>query len=249
MLPEKHFGNKRRMSSIITAIQILEKDRINNISTINFIKNNKIFSVDVIGNSALVRGESDRKWVYISCKDEGELSIIKSKLGNDDENFASVDDWMFPILTKGKEVIWDLFMSQYYLPDDIRLPSTEISTILLTEKDANIVYNNSEYKEYISIQYVKYCIRKGMSAGVNENNKLVSWAITQDDGAIGFLHTLDKYRRKGYGYNVTLSMIKQIRNSGGLPFANVLPTNKRSINLLLKLGFKESKKIHWFEIK
>jgi len=95
---------------------------------------------------------------------------------------------------------------------------------------------------------VRQCIQKGISAGLLENNKLVSWAITQDDGAIGFLHTLGECRKKGYGYNVTLSMIDQVRKNNGLPFANVLPSNERSINLLLKLGFKESKKIHWFQI-
>jgi len=156
---------------------------------------------------------------------------------------------MFPILAKEKEVIWDLFMIQYYLPEDIQLPPQETKSVSLTEQDAQIVFNNSEYKEYISLEYVKDCIRKGISAGIYENNKLVSWAIAQDDRAIGFLHTLNEYRRKKYGYNVTLSMIEQIRNSGGLPFANILPSNQRSINLLLKLGFKESDKIHWFQIK
>ncbi|MCW8810227.1 MAG: GNAT family N-acetyltransferase [Ignavibacteriaceae bacterium] len=155
---------------------------------------------------------------------------------------------MFPILTKGKEVIWDLFMIQFYLLDNVKTPLTELSTVSLTEKDAEIVFNNSEYKEYISIEYVQDCIRKGISASLCENNKLVSWAITQDDGAIGFLHTLDEYRRKGYGYKVTLSMINQIRKSSGLPFANVKASNEKSINLLQKLGFKESKKIHWFQI-
>ena len=103
--------NMKNLTILNSVIQILEKDRPNNISIINFIKNNKIFSADIIGNSVLVRGESDRRWVYISCKDKDELSVIISKLGKDDENFASIDDWMFPILTKGKEVIWDLFMN------------------------------------------------------------------------------------------------------------------------------------------
>jgi 8-oxo-dGTP diphosphatase len=237
------------MNSFNTALRILERDRPNNISIINFIKNKTIFSVDLIGNSVLVRGESDRKWVYISCKDEDELSIIKSKLSSEDDNFASIDDWMFAILTEGKELIWDLSMIQFYLPDDVQISSPEYKTVPLTDSNAQIVYDNSEYKEYISINYVTDCIQKGISVGISENGKLVSWSITQDDGAIGFLHTVDDYKRKGYGYNVTLSMIEQVRNIGGLPFANVLPTNKRSIDLLLKLGFKESKSIHWFQIK
>ncbi len=215
----------------------------------NFIKNNKIFRIDIIGYSVLVRGESDRRWVYISSSDKDELFIIKSKLTRDDVNYASIDDWMFPALVPEKEITWDLFMIQFYLPAEIALPKTEHETIPLTADDAHIVYDNSEYKEYISIEYVSDCIQKGISAGLYANDKLVSWAITQDDGAIGFLHTLHEYRRKGYGYNITLSMIEQVRNSGNLPFANVLPSNKRSINLLLKFGFKENKKIHWFQIR
>jgi ribosomal protein S18 acetylase RimI-like enzyme len=237
------------MDKINTALKILENDRVNNICVINFIKNNQILSIDIIGNSVLVRGVSDRRWVFLSCKDKEELVVIKNKLNKDDDNFATIDDWMFPILTEGKEIIWDLSMIQFYLPDDVQITSPEYETVPLTDKDAQIVYNNSEYKAYISIEYVTDCIKKGISAGLYENGKLVSWAITQDDGAIGFLHTLDNFRRKGYGYQVSLSMIEQVRNSGGLPFANVLPTNERSINLLQKLGFKENKIIHWFQIK
>jgi 8-oxo-dGTP diphosphatase len=237
------------MDTIEASLKILEADVPINISLINFLKYNQILNVEIIDNSVIARGLSDRRWVYISCNNMEELSLIKNKLNKEDDNFASIDDWMFPILTEGKKIIWDLYMIQYYLPDHICLPSSKFNTTPLTESDAQIVFNNSEYKEYISIQYVKDCIRKGISAGLYENNKLVSWSITQDDGAIGFLHTLDEYRRKGFGYNITLSMIEQVRNSGGLPFANVLPENKRSIDLLLKLGFKESKKIHWFQIK
>ena len=86
-----------------------------------------------------VKGESDRRWVYISCKNKDELSLIKSKLKDDDVNFASIDDWMFPILTQGKEIIWNLFMSQFYLPDEINISTTRINTIPLSEKDSNIV--------------------------------------------------------------------------------------------------------------
>jgi 8-oxo-dGTP diphosphatase len=236
-------------SNIKSALQILEQDVPKNISIINFIKNNQILSVDIIGNSVLVRGTSDRRWVYICCKGKAELYLIKNKLNLDDDNFASIDDWMFPVLKEGKQIVWDLQMLQFYLPDDVTLPASEYETVSLSAEDAQIVYNNSEYKEYISIEYIKYCIQKGISAGLNENNKLVSWAITQDDGAIGFLHTLDDFRRKGLGYAVTLSMIHKVRDSGGLPFANVLESNKRSINLLSKLGFKENKKIHWFQIR
>lgn len=232
-----------------TALNILERDKINNISIINFIENNRILSIDIAGNSILAKGRSDRTWIYISSYSEHELQILQNKLTNDDVNFGAVDDWMIPILIKGKAIIWDIPVLQFYLPDNADLPSAEYKTSQLEVKDAITIYNNYSLKEYVSIEYITERIRKGISAGIYENNKLVSWGMTQDDGAIGFLHTLENFRKKGYGYNVTLSLIDQLQRNHKLPFAYIEPSNKKSINLFGKLGFKENKKAHWLQIK
>jgi GNAT superfamily N-acetyltransferase len=238
-----------KKDTIKKALDILGKNKINNIGIINFIKNNLILDIDILNESVLVKGISDYKWVYISCKDKGELKIIKDKIKGEDNNFAFVDEWMLPILTDGKEILWDLKAVQFYLPDDIKISPIEYKTSELKETDAAVVFNNSTYQEYISEVYVKERILKGISTGIYEDNKLVSWSITQDDGAIGFLHTLKNYRKKGYGRAVTLSLIKKLRNIGELPFAYVEETNQESMNILLKLGFKQNKNVHWFQAK
>lgn len=236
------------MNTIKSSLELLEKDKVNNIGIINFIKNNSIISIDIFGESVLVRGTSDRNWIYISCRNKEQLDLMKNKLTLNDDNFAAIDDWMVPHLCKGKKIIWDLSTIQFYLPDDVEIPLPEIKTFALSEKDASIVYNNSEYKEYISLEYVRDRIIHGVSAGVHENNKLVSWSITQDDGAIGFLHTLDEYRKKSYGYNIMLAMIEKLRSINELPFAYTEKNNYRSISLNSKLGFKKNKIIHWFQV-
>ena len=236
------------MSNLGSALRILAKDRINNIGMINFIQNYGVLSVDIIGNSALVKGISDRRWVYISCRDHNDLSGMKNKLGKDDTSFAVIDEWMIPDLTEGRKILWDLITEQYYLPDDVQIPSCEYKTITLSAKDTDTVYSSSDYKEYISPEYVTDRIKRGVSAGIYEEGKLVSWGITQDDGAIGFLHTIDIYRRKGYARSITLSIIEALRKQRKLPFAYVKPGNQMSADLLLKLGFKKNKTIHWFEI-
>jgi 8-oxo-dGTP diphosphatase len=240
---------KNNRKTIQNALTILEKDKPNNISIINFIKDNFISSVDIAGNSVLVRGESDHRWVYISSRDKNQLDLLTGKLNTDDNYFAVIDEWIMPVLVGRKEVVWDLFMDQYYLPDNIRLPSAESKTEQLKERDADIIYNNSDYKEYVSMEYIKDRIQKGISAGIYENNKLVSWAMTHDDGAIGFLYTLENFRRKGYGYIVTLSIIEKLKSMGKLPFAFIKADNTKSINLFSKIGFKKNKAVHWFHIK
>lgn len=237
------------MEEIETALNKLEQNKINNISIINFIKNNRLLSVDIIGNSVLIRGKSDRVWIYISCNNEDELNIIKNKLTIDDVNFGAIDNWMVPMLAGGRKTLWDIQVRQFYLPNDVSLPHINYKTIPLTIEDSKTIYDNYYLKEYISLEYIMERIRKGVSVGIFENKNLVSWGITQDDGAIGFLHTLDNFRRKGYGYNVVLSMIDKLLPKGELPFAYIEPSNKNSINLFLKLGFKENITVHWFQLK
>ncbi|MEJ2613988.1 MAG: GNAT family N-acetyltransferase [Ignavibacteriaceae bacterium] len=237
------------MEEIEKALNKLERDKTNNISIINFIKNNRLLSVEIIGNSVLMRGKSDHVWIYISCNNEDELNMIKNKLTIDDVNFGAVDNWMVPILAEGKKILWDIPVRQFYLPNDVSLPHIIYKTLPLTIEDSKTIYDNYYLKEYISLEYIMERIRKGVSVGIFENKNLVSWGITQDDGAIGFLHTLHNFRRKGYGYNVVLSMIDKLLQKGELPFAYIEPSNKNSINLFLKLGFKENKTVHWFQLK
>lgn len=237
------------MGSIQDALKILEADRIKNVSIINFIKDNELLTIDIIGGSVIARGISDHRWVYISCPGEEELKDLIRQFTPEDRFYGAIDDWMVPVITEGKEIAWDISVVKFYLPEEVYLPPAPRKTVALSAHDAQTVFTNSEYKEYISPEYIVQRIIKGISSGIYEENKLVSWAITQDDGAIGFLHTVKECRRKGYGHIVTLSMIEKLRNRGELPFAYIVASNKRSINLFLKLGFRKCNTIHWFEVK
>ena len=85
-----------------------------------------------------------------------------------------------------------------------RIPKSEFEASPLSLADAETIYNNSEYKEALSIDYIKDRITNGSSVGLYEKDQLVAWGMTQDDGGMGFLHVLPECRRKKYGYNITL---------------------------------------------
>ena len=175
------------MEQIKKIIESLRKNKLRNINLINFIENNDIMSIEFMESSFIVRGKSDRTWVYIKCSSIDELISIKSKITKEDKCFAAIEDWMVPILLDNKKTLWDLSLTQLYLPDDISLPKPVNKTKNLSEKDAKIVYDNSDYKEYISIEYIKDRIRRGISKGLYEKDKLVGWGLTQDDGGLGLL--------------------------------------------------------------
>ena len=230
-------------------IESLKKEKLSNINLLNFIENNHIASIDRIGNSLLVRGESDRNWVYLKCSSSRELLTIKGMLNKQDKCFAAIEDWMFPVLTKDEELLWGGSLTQFYLPDDADLDEPVHPTRTLSEKDAGTVYDNSEYKEYISVDYIADRIRKGISKGIYENNKLVAWGLIHDDGGLGSLHVLKGVRRKGYGLTITLALVKEVKRANKIPFCYIEKDNDKSINLVSKLGFLKHRDCRWFEIK
>jgi len=205
--------------SLQKIIKSLEKDKFKNVNILNFIDNNTNISTELFGESVLVRGTSDRDWIYISSSKENELQLIKSKLTEQDKNFGAIEEWMFPVLTEGKETEWELPTVQYYLPDDVEIAKPDIETTSLSSENAIIIFENSEYKDFINIEYIQSRIQNDISVGVYEQGKLIAWGLIQDDGALGFLHVLPEIRREGYGLQVTLALIEKVREAGKSPFA------------------------------
>lgn len=228
-------------------LKCLEKDKIRNINLINFINKYPIYNIDNIGDSTLVRGKSDENWVYISSSSENEFKRLVDKLDDNDKYFAVIEDWMLPFLIKDKKLIWKLSCMKLAFPKNVILPKNKYDIAELSVKDAKYIYDNYDYKEYASVEYITERIVNGTSLGIYEDNKLVAWIIIHDDGAIGFLNVLPDYRRKGYGYELTIAMTKKLRELGKIPFVHIEEDNIKSMNLALKLGFIKDRKIHWFE--
>ena len=237
---------KREMEEYL---KILNRDRLRNINIINFIENNHIYSIETVENSMIVRGRSDRDWVYLMCQNKNELNKVNAKLSDKDRCFGAIEDWMIPVLTEGKKVIWNIELEQFYLPNNIELPEPKHEVAKLFEKDAETVYYNSDYKDFLSIEYIVQRINNGISKGVFEKGSLVGWCLTHDDGALGSLHVMDEARRKGYGLSITLALINEVRNAEKIPFVYVEHNNVKSLGLVKKLGFVRQKDCRWFEIE
>jgi len=196
-----------------------------------------------------MRGKSDRNWVYISCSDLKELHLVIEKLTEKDTCFGAIEKWIIPALTEGKNVLWKLELEQYYLPNNIVLPEIEDKVSDLEEQDSKTIYENPDYKDYISIEFVQQRISLGISKGIFENGELVGWGLTHDDGALGFLHIKKKARKKGYGISIVIALIEEVRKHGKIPFAYIEHTNTKSLNLVKKIGFVKQKDFAWFEME
>jgi 8-oxo-dGTP diphosphatase len=231
-------------------VSFLKQDELKNMNMLYFMENNPIHSLERIGDSVLLRGKSDQRWVYISTPDEQQLNKVLRLLNEDDKYFAVVEDWMLPLLTEGKTILWQMSTMKLVLPDHVKLGETDDSRIApLSIDDAQYVYDNSLYQGAITPDYVRNRIKNGPSAGIRESGKLVGWAMTHDDLALGLLHVLDDYRRRGYASALTAFLIRLMRNQGKIPFAHIEENNFKSMALAMKSGFRQDRRVHWLKIQ
>ncbi|MGD0236833.1 MAG: GNAT family N-acetyltransferase [Syntrophorhabdales bacterium] len=230
-------------------ISLLKKDEIKNINMLNFMESYPVRSLERIGNSVLLRGVSDCLWVYISSTGERELKDVAERLTEEDRAFAAIEEWMLPLLIRGRAFSWELSMTRLVLPEQVTFPKVLQSRISpLSPDDAEYIYEHSLYQAVTRPEYIRGRIQSGPSAGVRESGKLAAWLMTQDDGSIGLLHVLDDYRGRGYAYDLTADLITRLRERKRIPFVHVEETNTKSMNLALKLGFRRDRRLHWFKI-
>jgi 8-oxo-dGTP diphosphatase len=226
----------------------LKQEFISNISTIGFIENNPITEVVEKNNSYLIKGTSDVEWIYLVCKNESELKALLEKSGGNNIYFASVEDWMIPIITEKRKAEWILSTMRYYLPDDVEVPENKIVVIPLTTDHIWFIISQSNYKQFLTPAYVEERITKSISAAIIKKDKLVAWGLTHDDGALGSLHVLDEFRKKGYGKETLISLIHQNRKLGKTSFAQIEEKNMKVTNLIEQLGFVKDRKVSWIKL-
>jgi 8-oxo-dGTP diphosphatase len=230
------------------AIINLFDDPVRNSSIIGFIKNNPISSLLSEGNSLLVQGTSDREWIYISSNDKEEVQRLLLKLESDDCCFASLEDWMIPEVTRDKDVEWQLTTIRYFLPDEMEIHNNKINIASLNTVDAEYIIENSDYKQFLTVEYLKQRIKESFTAAIKEKNKLIAWALTHDDGAIGALYVLDRFRNSGYASEIIRNLSYKIRETGSIPIAQIEEKNIPAAKLFEKLGFIKDRRVIWLKL-
>jgi len=227
----------------------LKKDPLRNCSVLGFFENYPLEEAYGIGDSFVLLGESDHLWAYISSESPTELKELLEKHRINTKYFSSVEEWMKPIVTKNAEVEWELASLRFILPEAQEIGPLRKETCNLDESFVDYIFEHSNYQAFTSTEYIKERLERSISAGIMEDGVLVAWGLTHDDNALGFLHVLPEYRRKGYGEAILNSLIRKRRAEKKPIFLNVEPTNHSSLNLVQKMGFVLDRKISWIKLK
>jgi|WetSurMetagenome_2_1015567.scaffolds.fasta_scaffold103434_3 GNAT superfamily N-acetyltransferase len=234
----------KRTSDIVS---FLNKDLIRNSNIINFIEENKITYLNKIGEAVIVKGISDREWVYFSSKNENGFRDLLNEINVQDINFAVLEDWMLPILKENFYFEIELSVIKYILPEKVTMPEKTGTVSRLLIEHADYIYENYEYKDFTNVEYIRNRIVKGISCGIFIGNKLVAWSITHDDGAIGMLQVLPEYRGKGLAKEITSFMINEIRKRNKIPFVQIEKRNLPSNRLASGIVFIKDRRVHWIK--
>ena len=94
-------------------------------------------------------------WVYISSKSYDEFQQLIQGLDEEDKCFAVLEDWMLPYIVKDREIRSRLTSMKLVYDYKTPLPPVMSSVVTLSAFDAPYIYENSKYKEYISIEYIE----------------------------------------------------------------------------------------------
>ena len=83
--------------------------------------------------------------------------------------------------------------------------------------------------------------------GVRTDDELVSWVLTQNDGAIGVLYTAEAHRGKGLARSMIARLVRRYCEDGAEcpPFAFILDDNTKSQRVFFTLGFEKVASVVW----
>lgn len=232
-----------------TLLSILNSNPNKNIAILGFFSSYPVKEYYIEDNSVLILGKSDHLWAHISSSSEIKLSSILTKYHMKTKYYFSVEDWMVPLILSHGTEDWIMTTNRFILDESIFTDLPKLDIVKIDKSYAAFMYNNSDYKDYISVEYIEDRLSKDISAGILMNNILVAWGFTHDDGALGFLHVLEDFRNKGYGIDILLGLIQMRKKVNKPIFGNIVPYNIASTNLVTKLGFKLDCKTSWIKLK
>lgn len=229
--------------------ELLVSDKRKNIAALGFFANYKADEILTEGNSAIIIGKSDNLWAHIISGSEVELTSLLKKVQGRVKYYYSVDDWMIPLILRNGSQDWIMSTNRFVLDENVIVPKPSIDSRTIDLDYANYILDNSEYKEFLSTEYIVDRLERDVSAGIHIDNKLIAWGFTHDDGALGFLNVLKYHRKRGYATEVMLGLINMKRKEGEDVFGNILTNNVASVKMVTKIGFGLDCKTSWIKLK
>ena len=226
--------------------ETLSADPVRGANLLNFAERYEIESCHIAGGSVLARGTSDHTWTYLLPAGRDEGWRLLDELTPEDHFLVGFDAWLLEALRERFEIEWTLCCRKLAWPAGRPPGSASHPVRRLVEGDAAYIFEHSDYRAFTDVPYILDQIRRGVGGGIEgPDGALAAWALTHDDGAIGFLHVLEAFRKQGYGQSLTHWMIRRVLEAGRTPFVHIEASNEKSLNLAARTGFVPAGEVWW----
>lgn len=210
-----------------------------------------LFYESLPGN-VLIRDKLSGAW-FMTAFDEDSglhmLEIIKTEAEEKKQEYflvVSHQEFMKEHIQKklGMKVFNCCFQAVYTRREPVRVRKTA-QVRPLEESHAGTV---AEHYKLTDRDYIEKRIRAGAMWGAFVEEELAGFIGLHEEGSVGMLEVLPKYRRQGIAMTLEAAVINRLLEWGYIPYGQVETDNEASKRLQEKLGHCFSReKVYWFE--
>lgn len=222
-------------------LELLKQEPIVNYGFIKYLGKYEVRRAAFYGSScAATFGFGDEHFGALYSKDEDEARRVCTVFeGITDLAIEPAFDWSIAAALGERLPSSVLHATMLYLPEGVEVGEPSGDVVEIGDEHTETVYSNYARAELVNREYIRERLAEGPAVGVFRGGALVGWALTHDDMAMGMLTVLPEHRRQGIAYDMTLALIRKMRQIGEVPIVHISKGNSMSLPLVRKLGFLE----------
>jgi len=187
--------------------------------------------------------------IYMISTQNAEISTtLVNRLPDNISIIAAHDKFSYDLLTKrfnfNETMICHNTVYTKKFPMQTQGSILEIK--LLTQEHKDIIIRNYSKIKTVDSVYIENRLKANVMFGAFIDNDLCGFIGSHEEGSIGMLEVLPKYRGKGIGAALQIAATNDALYNQRYPYGQVVETNSASTALQKKLGFELSKnKVYW----
>ncbi|WP_160690777.1 GNAT family N-acetyltransferase [Clostridium sp. C2-6-12] len=229
------------------AIEMLTKNFLLNVDMLECIRRGSVEILFASNEGVLIKDCPSN--IYMLSSNNIEVSKSLINILPEDFNIVSTHDkFSFDLLLE--KHIFSETMACYNTVYTKKTPivyeksSVEIKPLTLQYKD-NII-NSYSKMDIIDSNYIENRLKANVMFGAFIDNNLCGFIGSHEEGSIGMLEVLPKFKGKGIGSSLQIAATNHALALKRYPYGQVVETNIASTALQKKLGFELSKdKVYW----
>ncbi len=139
------------------------------------------------------------------------------------------------------QVYHECYQYCYTRKEPLPVRHRDIRPITMADRDYVLQHYHMGSGDYIAER-----IGAGVMYGAYEEDRLVGFVGTHDDGSMGMLYVEEAFRHRGLGEALEAYNINRQRELGYTPYAHIIVGNQASVRLQERLGLYPAKDTVWW---